>query len=67
MEVRLEVDDKANTAGIEFDAIILAKIALDRGVCGPIKHASAYLMKHPIEQTSDVEAKAACEKFVAGD
>ena len=43
------------------------RIALDRGVGGPIKPASAYLMKHPIEQTSDVAAKAACEKFVAGE
>ncbi len=67
MEVRLEVDDKANSAGIVVDAIRLAKIALDRGVGGPIKPASAYLMKHPIEQTSDVAAKAACEKFVAGE
>ena len=67
MEVRLEVDDKANSAGIVIDAIRLAKIALDRGIGGPIKPASAYLMKHPIEQTSDVEAKAACERFVAGD
>ena len=67
MEVRLEVDDKANSAGIVIDAIRLARIALDRGVGGPIKPASAYLMKHPIEQTSDVEAKDACEKFVAGN
>ena len=65
MEVRLEVDDKANSAGIVIDAIRLAKIALDRGVGGPIKPASAYLMKHPIEQTSDTKAKDACEKFVA--
>ena len=65
MEVRLDVDDKANSAGIVVDAIRLAKIALDRGIGGPIKSASAYLMKHPIEQTSDVEAKTACEKFVA--
>ncbi|MDX1595752.1 MAG: inositol-3-phosphate synthase [Nitrosopumilaceae archaeon] len=64
MEVRLEVDDKANSAGIVIDAVRLAKIALDRGVGGPIKPASAYLMKHPIEQMSDVQAKAACEKFV---
>ena len=66
MEVRLDVDDKANSAGIVIDAVRLAKIALDRGIGGPIKPASAYLMKHPIEQTSDVSAKAACEKFVAG-
>ena len=57
--------DKANSAVI--DAIRLARIALDRGVGGPIKPASAYLMKHPIEQTSDVEAKAECKKFVAGN
>ena len=67
MEVRLDVDDKANSAGIVIDAIRLAKIALDRGIGGPIKPASAYLMKHPIEQTSDVEAKTACERFVSGD
>ena len=66
MEVRLEVDDKANSAGIVIDAIRLAKIALDRGVGGPIIPASAYLMKHPIEQMSDVQAKVDCEKFVEG-
>jgi myo-inositol-1-phosphate synthase len=67
MEVRLEVDDKANSAGIVIDAIRLARIALDRKIGGPIKPASAYLMKHPIEQTSDVDAKNACEKFVTGN
>ncbi len=67
MEVRLEVDDKANSAGIVIDAIRLAKIALDDGVGGPIIPASAYLMKHPIKQMSDPEAKTACEKFVAGN
>ncbi|HSB83070.1 MAG TPA: inositol-3-phosphate synthase [Nitrosarchaeum sp.] len=66
MEVRLEVDDKANSAGIVIDAIRLAKIALDRGIGGPIIPASAYLMKHPLEQMSDVQAKMDCEKFVAG-
>ncbi|MCE9652200.1 MAG: inositol-3-phosphate synthase [Nitrosarchaeum sp.] len=66
MEVRLEVDDKANSAGIVIDAIRLAKIALDRGVGGPIIPASAYLMKHPLKQMSDVQAKTDCEKFVEG-
>ena len=65
MEVRLEVDDKANSAGIVIDAVRLAKIALDRGVGGPIIPASAYLMKHPLEQMADVKAKAECESFVA--
>ncbi len=64
MEVRLDVDDKANSAGIVIDAIRLAKIALDRNIGGPIRPASAYLMKHPIEQMSDTNAKAACEAFV---
>ena len=64
MEVRLEVDDKANSAGIVIDAIRLAKIALDRGMGGPIIPASAYLMKHPIEQMTDPVAKNKIEAFV---
>ena len=67
MEVRLEVDDKANSAGIVIDAIRLAKIALDRRMGGPIIPASAYLMKHPIEQMTDPVAKTELEKFVSGD
>ena len=67
MEVRLEVDAKANSAGIVIDAIRLAKIAKDMGIGGPIIPASAYLMKHPIKQMSDTQAKSACEKFVAGE
>ncbi len=66
MEVRLEVDDKANSAGIVIDAIRLAKIALDRKIGGTILPASAYLMKHPLKQMSDPQAKVACEDFVAG-
>jgi len=50
-----------------MDVIRLAKIALDRGIGGPIIPASAYWMKHPIEQMSDPQAKTACEKFVAGE
>ena len=67
MEVRLEVDDKANSAGIVIDAIRLAKIALDRGMGGPIIPASAYLMKHPIEQMTDPVAKSKIEAFVKGE
>jgi len=63
MEVRLEVDDKANSAGIVIDAIRLAKIALDKGLGGPIIPASAYLMKHPIQQMTDPVAKIELEKF----
>ena len=64
MEVRLEVDDKANSAGIVIDAIRLAKIARNRGLGGPIIPASAYLMKHPPVQMSDPEARKALEEFV---
>ena len=67
MEVRLEVDDKANSAGIVIDAIRLAKIALDRGMGGPVIPASAYLMKHPIQQMTDPVAKTELEKFVSED
>ena len=63
MEVRLEVDDKANSAGIVIDAIRLAKIALDKGLGGPIIPASAYLMKHPIQQMTDPVARTELEKF----
>ena len=67
MEVRLEVDDKANSAGIVIDALRLAKIALDRGIGGPLIPASAYLMKHPPKQMTDPQAKVACEEFVKGN
>ena len=66
MEVRLEVDDKANSAGIVIDAVRLAKIALDRKLGGPIVPACAYLMKHPPKQMSDPEAKNELEKFIKG-
>ena len=66
MDVRLEVDDKANSAGIVVDAIRLARIALDDGLGGPVLPASAYLMKHPMRQMPDHEAKRACEEMVRG-
>lgn len=64
MEVRLEVDDKANSAGIVIDAIRIAKLALERKMSGSIIAASAYLMKHPLVQMSDAEAKKALEEFI---
>ena len=66
MEVRLEVDDKANSAGIVIDAIRLAKLALDRGMGGPVIPACAYLMKHPPKQMSDPEARTQLEDFIKG-
>ncbi len=66
MEVRLEVDDKANSAGIVIDALRCAKLALDRKQGGAVIPASAYLMKHPPKQFSDSEARRRLEEFIAG-
>jgi len=63
LEVRLEVDDKANSAGIVVDAIRCAKLAMDRKEGGALLGPSAYLMKHPPKQFSDFEAKILFEKF----
>jgi len=66
LELRLDVDDKANSAGIVIDAIRLVKIALDRKIGGPLISASAYLMKHPIEQFADEKAREMVEEFILG-
>ena len=66
MEVRLEVDDKANSAGIVIDAVRLAKIAIERKLAGPVEPASAYLMKHPPRQMTDPEARAELEMYIEG-
>lgn len=66
MEVRLEVDDKANSAGIVIDAVRAVKIGLDRKIGGVLIGPSAYLMKHPLKQMSDDDARREFEKFIAG-
>jgi len=66
LELRLDVDDKANSAGIVIDAIRLAKLALNRRVGGPLISASAYLMKHPSQQFKDDKAKEMVEEFISG-
>jgi myo-inositol-1-phosphate synthase len=67
LEYKLEVWDSPNSAGVIIDAVRAAKIALDRGIGGPILSASAYFMKSPPEQYSDSEAYEAVEKFIAGE
>ncbi|MBM7824253.1 myo-inositol-1-phosphate synthase [Arcanobacterium pluranimalium] len=67
MEYKLEVWDSPNSAGIVIDAIRAAKIALDRGVGGPILSASSYLMKSPPEQRRDNIARESVEGFIRGD
>lgn len=66
LEYKLEVWDSPNSAGIIIDAVRAAKIALDRGIGGPILSASSYFMKSPPEQYSDSEAYRAVEDFIAG-
>ena len=65
-EVKLEVWDSPNSAGVVIDAVRCAQLALDRGVGGPIYEASAYFMKSPPEQMLDVDARDKLEKFIAG-
>ena len=64
LEMRLSVEDSPNSAGVVVDAVRLAKLALDRGVGGPVEEASAYLMKHPPRQMRDEDARTAIEQFI---
>jgi myo-inositol-1-phosphate synthase len=66
-ELKLEVWDSPNSAGVIIDAVRAAKIALDRKIAGPILSASSYFMKSPPVQYSDHDAHEAVEAFIAGD
>ncbi len=66
LEYKLEVWDSPNSAGIIIDAVRAAKIALDRGLGGPILPASAYLMKSPPVQVADDLARTQLEAFIIG-
>lgn len=66
LEYKLEVWDSPNSAGVIIDAVRAAKIAMDRGVAGPVLPASAYLMKSPPEQLSDDAARDQLETFIFG-
>ncbi|GAA3788878.1 inositol-3-phosphate synthase [Sphaerisporangium flaviroseum] len=67
LEYKLEVWDSPNSAGVIIDAVRAAKIAMDRGIGGPILSASSYFMKSPPEQYSDDEARDAVEQFIRGE
>jgi len=66
LEMRLDVDDKANSGGTTIEAIRCCQLALDRGLGGEINSASAYLMKHPPRQMGDAEARDAVNAFIEG-
>jgi myo-inositol-1-phosphate synthase len=66
-ELKLEVWDSPNSAGVIIDAVRAAKIALDRGIGGPIFSASSYFMKSPPVQYADHDAHASIEAFIKGE
>ena len=67
LEYKLEVWDSPNSAGIIIDAVRAAKIALDRGIGGPIIAASTYLMKSPPIQMPDDQGRERLEQFIRGE
>ncbi|MEA2819691.1 MAG: myo-inositol-phosphate synthase [Bradyrhizobium sp.] len=66
LEMRLSVEDSPNSAGVVIDAVRCAKLALDRGVAGPLVAPSAYYMKNPPRQLRDSIALEACNAFIDG-
>ncbi len=67
MELKLEVWDSPNSAGVVIDAVRCAKVAMDRGIGGPLLAPSAYFMKSPPVQYSDAEAHDLVEAFIADE
>jgi myo-inositol-1-phosphate synthase len=66
-ELKLEVWDSPNSAGVVIDAIRCAKLALDRGIAGALNGPSSYFMKSPPVQVTDDEAREQVEAFIRGD
>ena len=66
-EMKLEVWDSPNSAGVVIDAIRCCKLALDRGLGGTLVGPSAYFMKSPPEQIHDDEAREMVEAFIKGE
>jgi myo-inositol-1-phosphate synthase len=66
IELKLEVWDSPNSAGVIIDALRCCKVALDRGIGGPLAGPSAYFMKSPAVQYHDEEARVMVEDFANG-
>ena len=66
LELKLEVWDSPNSAGIVIDAVRCAKLARDRGIGGALVGPSSYFMKSPPRQFTDAEAREATLNFIAG-
>jgi myo-inositol-1-phosphate synthase len=67
IELKLEVVDSPNSAGIVIDAVRCAKIARDRGLVGALNGPSSYFMKSPPVQYPDDECRRYTEQFIAGE
>lgn len=65
VELKLEVWDSPNSAGVVVDAIRCAKLALDRKIGGALADVSSYLMKSPPQQYTDAEARERIARFIA--
>jgi myo-inositol-1-phosphate synthase len=65
-ELKLEVWDSPNSAGVVIDAVRCAKLALDRGIAGALTGPCSYFMKSPPEQFTDAEARLRTLAFIAG-
>ena len=66
-ELKLDVWDSPNSAGVVIDAVRCAKLAMDRGVGGALIGPSSYFMKSPPQQFADDEARERTHRFIAGD
>lgn len=66
LELRLSVEDSPNSAGVAIDSIRCCKLALDRGIGGPLYSPSSYFCKHPPRQFTDDEAAERVEEFITG-
>lgn len=67
MELKLEVWDSPNSAGVVIDAVRMVKLGLDRGLSGTLEGPSAYLMKSPPVQHHDDLAREMTEAFIRGE
>jgi len=67
LDLKLEVWDSPNSAGIVIDGLRCCKVALDRGIAGALTGPSSYFMKSPPIQYSDSEARDKVEDFIAGE
>jgi len=67
VELKLEVWDSPNSAGVVIDAVRCAKLGLDRKLAGPLLSPCSYFMKSPPVQCTDYEARERVERFISGE